>query len=61
VAVVEQVGFAVSELELSPFTKPEYEAVTVGTLPPYVIVAEEAVTVRLAGLIFTAPATYTMV
>ena len=32
VAVVEQAGGVVSEDALSPFTKPEYDAVTVGTV-----------------------------
>jgi len=48
VAAVKQVGGVVSELPLSPFTKPEYEAVMVGTPPPYVIDAEEAVTTTWA-------------
>jgi hypothetical protein len=34
VAVVEQVGAVVRELALSPFTNPEYEAVTPGRALP---------------------------
>jgi hypothetical protein len=55
VAAVEQVGGVVSELALSPFTKPEYDAVTAGTLPPYVMDAEDAVTTTRAATSCTVP------
>jgi hypothetical protein len=34
VAVVEHVGAVVSEDPVSPFTRPEYDAVMLGTVPP---------------------------
>jgi hypothetical protein len=34
VAAVEQVGGVVREVAVLPFTNPEYDAVTAGTLPP---------------------------
>jgi hypothetical protein len=34
VAEVEHVGEAVSEAAVSPFTKPEYEGLIVGAVPP---------------------------
>ena len=46
--MVEQVGEAVREEEVSLSTKPEYVGVIVGTVPPYSIVADEAVMVSAA-------------
>ncbi len=54
-AAVEQLGGVVSEDALSPLTKPEYEAVMAGTFPPYVVVGEEAVTMRGAAVTPTSP------
>jgi len=61
VAVVEHVGSVVSDAALSPFTNPEYEAVMVGGVPPYVIEAEEAATRSEAGWTCTDPETYSIV
>jgi hypothetical protein len=57
VAVVEQVGLVVSDEADWPFTKPEYEAVIDGGVPPNVIVPDDAVTVSGAGVIETDPLT----
>jgi hypothetical protein len=57
VAVVEHVGAVVRDAAVSPFTKPEYEAVMVGTVPPYVIEPDEALIESGAGPEVTEPAT----
>jgi hypothetical protein len=57
VADVEHVGGVVSELALSPFTKPEYEGLMVGAALPYVAEAEEAAMLSGAGSTSTDPLT----
>jgi hypothetical protein len=57
VAVVEHVGGVVNELAVSPLVNPEYVEVMVGTVPPYVMDAEEAAMERGAGLTCTDPFT----
>ena len=54
-AVLVQVGPAASEVAVSPLTKPAYDAVTAGGVPPYVIVALEAVMVSGAGCTTRSP------
>jgi len=60
-AAVVHVGVVLREAELSPLTNPEYDAVTVGTVPPYVIEPDEALITRTALPISTVPPTYEIV
>ena len=57
VAAVEHVGLVVSDAADWPFTKPEYEAVTAGGVPPNVMVPDDAVTASGAGVIESEPLT----
>jgi hypothetical protein len=50
-------GAAVRTAALSPFTKPEYDAVIDGTEAPYVVDGEDAVIVSDALLTSTEPLT----
>jgi hypothetical protein len=54
---VEQAGGVLRELALSLFTKPEYEGVMVGAALPYVVAADEAVTINGARPMVVSPPT----
>ena len=56
-ADVEQEGGVVRELALSPFTKPEYEGVMAARALPYVVAADEAVTMSGARPMVVSPPT----
>ena len=50
-----QVGCVVNEFGLSPFTNPEYDGETAGTVPPYTMPPDDAEITSAVGTTVTVP------